>query len=483
VVGGAIALGMGNLLLLGGIVYKLSLKTYVGGEARLSWFRLRAPGKDSGADADNQGSQRLKTVERSEHLVNRSDSEEPLYKGVSGFGLLPAPTKFGLPARRQVKRLSSVLDSKSHDPRDTIFFTATLPGSTRASMLALSQWSGHIVHRLKSWCNGVDPTYSAVYVWEWQKRGALHLHMALYVGNPSLRQVIFSGLKGQWISLLEQVSDMAGVDLFARAGGRGTWRGRFDKIKAEAEWVKRSVGAYLGKYMSKAVCPGEEASRYFYPSRWWGSTMNLKREERAARWEDEHICLLSGDANGAYNQFAPMIELLSGWSTSYRHKVSEGETTVGFGASVPILRKLFSQEISMHELEKNPSWLDAIGELERLLDAMEAKRPDWMIGFRNECSAYDRYRSVTEGIGGFGYVSSNDYACIVMAVCQHLNSSVTGGDWHGGGPISYWGIQAVRRVTDSVMNAFNTMGSKTLEESLEKMTVPKACCPALVGVE
>jgi hypothetical protein len=460
----------------------LSLKTYVGGEARLSWFRLKAAGKDSVPKVDNHNGQNLKTAERSEHLVNRSDSEEVRYEGVSGFGLLPAPTKFGLPARRQVKRLSSVLDSKSENPGDTIFFTATLPGSTRASMLALSQWSGHIVHRLKSWCNGVDSTYSAIYVWEWQKRGALHLHMALYVENPSLRQVIFSGLKGQWVSLLEQVSDMAGVDLFARSGGRGTWRGRFDKIKAEAEWVKKSVGAYLGKYMSKAIHPGGEANKYFYPSRWWGSTMNLKHEEKAARWEDEHICLLSGDANGAYNQFAPLVELLSGWSTSYRHQVSEGQTTVGMGASIPLLKKLFTQEISMHELQKTPSWLEAIGELERLLDAMEEKRPDWMSGFRNECCAYDRYRSVTEGIGGAGYVSANDYACIVMAVSQHLNSSATGGDWHGRGPITYWGIQAVRRVTDSIMNAFNIMGSGTLEESLEKMTIPKSSVPVLSGV-
>jgi hypothetical protein len=341
-------------------------------------------------------------------------------------------------------------------------------------MLALSQWSGFIVHRLKAWIHDIDSSYSCVYCWEWQRRGALHIHIAVYVKAIDKRNTIFNGLRMKWITLLEDVSERSGVDLFKRAGGRGTWRGCYDKIRARAEWVRKSVASYLGKYLSKAQSPSEDKGRYFYPSRWWGSTQNLKDVEKAHRTSDEYFCLLRGEAEGAYNALSPMLELFSEWSCSYRHRVVEGSTTVAVNSSVPMIRKLFKQETFSVEQYQVPTWIESLAELKSLLEAMEGKRPDWMKGFRDECDAYDRYKLVVEGLGGQGFVSANDYACCVMAVAFHLNYHVTGGSYFGHGPISYWGLQAVRRVTDQVANSFNVMGGMAVSEALENMTVPGA---------
>jgi hypothetical protein len=344
-------------------------------------------------------------------------------------------------------------------------------------MLGLSQWSGFIVHRLKAWIHDIDSSYSCVYCWEWQKRGALHIHVAIYANSITKRNDIFNGIRMKWITLLEEVSDRSGVDLFKKSGGRGTWRGHYDKIRATAEWVKKSVAAYLGKYLSKAQTPILDTTRYFYPSRWWGSTQNLKAIEKGARTSDKYFYLLRGAAEAAYNALEPMLRLFSDWSCGYGHKVVAGETTVAVNSSVPMLRKLFRSETMSVESKAPRSWGESLQDLRQLLDAMEGKRPDWMSGFRDDCDAYDRYRLVVEGVGGQGYVSSNDYACCIMAVCHHLNFEVVGGVWHGHGPISYWGVQAVRRVTDSVANSFNVMGGGEVDLELNAMTVPGALRP------
>ncbi len=447
------------------------LKTFVGGELRLSWQSLPPPKKE-GSPPPSQSPVDPQEKGAPPPLVNSSDSEEGPVAGVSGYGRLPSPTKFGLPARRQVKRLSTVLDGLADRPEDTIFFTGTLPGSTRASMLALSQWSGYLVHRLKAWIHDVDPDYSCVYCWEWQRRGALHLHMSVYVKENDKRNTIYNGLRTQYLWLLERICELSGVDVFKRSGGRGTWRNRLDKVRATAEWVRKSISAYLGKYMSKASAPGLDASRYFYPSRWWGSTQNLKDLEKEARTESVLYVPRSGDAEAVYLSMGPLVELLSEWSTEYRHKVMPGSTQVAMSADTKKLTEIFRSENGMRSMSKTPGWVEAVNEFQALLRAMEQKRPDWMLGFRNECPSYDRLCKVQEGLGGDGWCNANDYACTIMACAHQLNSDATGQVWHGRYPLSYWGVKAVRDRTDRVMVEFNLMDRVELLIALEMIEMP-----------
>lgn len=369
-------------------MFRLQIAGFIGGETRLSWCRMPAPRQNYLEPPDEEIGTFVPSFSRGPSLgaspapapplVNRFDSEECFQAGVSGFGSLPRPTSFGLKARRQVKRLSVALDGLAQAPRDVIFFTGTLPGSTTDAMLALSQWSGFVVHRLKSWIHDTAPGYSCVFCWEWQKRGALHLHMAVYVKDITKRNEIYNGFKARWVDLLEQVCKRSGIDVFKRRGGKGTWRGSFDKIRAEAEWVKKSVASYLGKYLSKATGPNRDKSRFFYPSRWWGSTQNLKEIEKSARVKHEYFYLLRGEVESKYLDVQPMLALFSEWSTGYGHKVVEGETSVSYGVERGRLKEIIRSFLPMAGIRANVNLDDVVAEAVALWKLLCYEHPVWM---------------------------------------------------------------------------------------------------------
>lgn len=407
------------------MVSRLILRTYAGGEARLTWQTLPPPRKEVTGD-----SERVTTVvcdsgklgrEKADGsgLVNSFDSEEGRPVGISGFGLLPRPTTFGLNARRQVKRLAAVIDGLAEGPRDVIFFTGTLPGSTPGAMLALSQWSGFLAHRLKAWMHDIDSEYKCLFVWEWQKRGALHMHAAVYVKNITNRNRIYNEFKMQWIRLLESICERSGVDVFARGHGKGTWRGHYSKIRAEAEWVKKSVASYLGKYMSKAIGPVKDKAKFFYPSRWWGSTQNLKDLEKAQRTEDEYFCSLPRQAEAAYNGVVGLLELCSEWSASYAHKVVRGATTVAAGVSISLVRKLFSRGIKMRPVKENSGLHPMMNELQALVAILQNEDSEWFAGFVAEYAVAGRYLRCIRGEDQ-GLAVGPDSELLLAASMSHM---------------------------------------------------------------
>lgn len=415
------------------MVAKLILRTFVGGEARLTWQGLPSPGRVTKPVSGELTTVVTKVCKLGQkkssvsNLVNGFDSEEPRLEGVSGFGLLPKPTVFGLNARRQVKRLSAVLDGLASKPSDVIFFTGTLPGSTGDAMLALSQWSGFVVHRLKAWLHDQDGRYKCLFCWEWQKRGALHLHMAVYIDDEKLRRKVYDGFKQKWIDLLEDVCSRSGIDIFRRAGGRGSWRGHFDRIRARAEWVTKGVGAYLGKYLSKAITPGGESSKLFFPSRWWGSTQNLKDLEKAARTVDEHFYSSTGHAEAAYNNIVPFVGLLSEWSTEYRHKIQPGTTCVGASASVPLLRKLFYKGQKMSEFANNTKLKDCLAEFQALCFQLMQEDTDWFAGFCADYSVAAKYMAFCGG-HEFEITESVEAELVLVMATSHMLSHSASSD-------------------------------------------------------
>jgi hypothetical protein len=407
------------------MVCRLILRTFAGGESRMTWQSLPSPRKEKKAVLDEVTTAVIKKSSPNQEkgdsssLVNSSDSEEGLGPGVSGFGLVPKPTVFGLNARRQVKRLAAVLDGLAEKPSDVIFFTGTLPGSTRDSMLAISQWSGFIIHRLKAWIHDQDSRYNCLFCWEWQRRGALHLHMAVYVNDNTKRIGIYNGFKQKWIDLLETVSDRSGVDVFRRSGGRGTWRGHFDRIRARAEWVAKGVGAYLGKYLSKGIAPSGCLQKGFYPSRWWGSTQGLKNLEKAARTEDEYLCSSTGQAEAAYNDMVGLMELCSEWSTSYQHKVMPGRTFVGCNTAVPLVRKLFKKGLSMRSLTENKSLRECLDEMAALTLILHNEDSEWFAGVQSDFPVISTYLKHSAG-QDFADDGTPDRGVLLAASAVHM---------------------------------------------------------------
>jgi hypothetical protein len=111
-----------------------------------------------------------------------------------------------------------------------------------------------------------------VWVWEFQKNGALHLHFAL--GDTDILKLRYfeRNFQSYVHKLFETLSRHSGVDMFARAGG-GSWHGQVRVLKSRIETIRKSVKRYMAKYISKGT---EGVEPMYPPSRWWGMSAALR---------------------------------------------------------------------------------------------------------------------------------------------------------------------------------------------------------------
>lgn len=205
-------------------------------------------------------------------------NSEPLPR--SGYGTMGRETRFGVNARRSLLRCGGVFDLEKIPPEEVVFLTGTLPGGTMDAMVALASWSSCIVDRLKSWVSKRAKSTYSLYVWERQRRGALHLHYAVHIPCPVARHSVLAGFKSWWASALHRVGANSGVDMFAWANGRGTWADRPDVVQADAQLCQRTISGYLAKYASKEEGKGgahadAEGVVAPWPVRWWGCSRPL----------------------------------------------------------------------------------------------------------------------------------------------------------------------------------------------------------------
>jgi hypothetical protein len=199
--------------------------------------------------------------------------------GLPGFGGVPRPTKFGNNARRTISRCAGVFEVDGLPPDEFLLLTGTIPGGTPESFEAVARWSSWIVKAVKTWISdrGVASAYS-IYVWEFQKRGALHIHYCIHCADVQKKVQLMAGWKKKWTEIMDAVSERSGTDVWARKKG-GTWATNKAAIQADAQVIRKSVGAYLSKYLSKNAPTNEvksqESRRFYGPVRWWGVSRPL----------------------------------------------------------------------------------------------------------------------------------------------------------------------------------------------------------------
>lgn len=210
----------------------------------------------------------------------------------AGFGTLGAPTRFGVNGRRTILRCGGVFSACKVPPSEVLFLTGTLPGGTFEAKLAIARYSSCIVKALKTWLSKWVPDAWSLYVWELQKRGALHLHYAVWVPEESVRAHILSAFHAWWYRRMELLCDESGTDVFAWESGTGTWRGRPDVVQAKAEICRKCPSSYIAKYASKAEgkadhgeTPGDMGSPW--PVQWWGVSRPLQAKCRELSYVTE----------------------------------------------------------------------------------------------------------------------------------------------------------------------------------------------------
>lgn len=179
-------------------------------------------------------------------------------------------TTFGLPAKRTLLRLGGAYDTVDNDPSHYIFLTGTIPGGTHDAFMAVAKQSAYITHSIAKWLKRTCPSQYWFYVWELQKRGALHIHYCIYAPDSRISDKILREWRDKWEGILETVGTKTGADMWLRKDGTYHTKGH-DVLQAYAQKVRKSVAAYLAGYCggSKDKHSSDSTSPY-YPGRWWG---------------------------------------------------------------------------------------------------------------------------------------------------------------------------------------------------------------------
>ena len=316
-------------------MYKIVAQSFPNNEVRVTWSSLphpRAP-KDEEISSDGEIVPQCTAVNPSPEknplpplslVPNSQSSRNPV-----GFGSLPEkPTTFGLNGKRKLIRQGAAMETEA-PPHECLFLTGTLPGSTEDSFKAIAAWSAYIVHRLKSWIGNYAPQKYDFYCWEYQRRGALHLHYCVWIPDNTFRTVVLDKFHEWWVQILHRVGEFSNTDLFRKNSGK-TWLGDTAKVRAVAEVCRKSPARYLAKYLSKSAAPARGPSRAFSPSRWWGTSRPLKALCDSLTQTIEII-------EGGYHRVRVLWEQLfyacdssDSVTYAYRHKVGSGHTLVSY---------------------------------------------------------------------------------------------------------------------------------------------------------
>lgn len=217
------------------------------------------------------------------------------------WGLPQTVKKFTLNAKQKILEAGSVVDMHTM-PDSRYMLTLTIPGSGIDVYDCVARYSGYMVNRLAQIIRRLESKGVRVhwfFVWEHQKRGALHMHWCIAVDNsPAMCRRLCEQLRLKWFELLEELTVKTGIDLFRKRGLAGTWRNSPEVWQADIQPIEKSVAAYFSKYVSKSV----ETSRFnryrrdrqeelrkkypdrieyarvisLCPSRYWGCSRSVK---------------------------------------------------------------------------------------------------------------------------------------------------------------------------------------------------------------
>ena len=215
-------------------------------------------------------------------------------------------TKFGSVAKRSVREAGCVMD------RDykglTHLVTLTLPSDGRIQFELLARYSGYVIDRLMRLLRNIEGC-QYYYVWEFQKRRALHLHVAVAHSESHIASYAASILPAQFYKVLQDIGSFHSVDMFAsRTAPGGSWADRPDKWNWQIDKITKSVANYLSKYLSKALLGFTDA---FYPARWWGCCSSLRQKYMACRVKITVSELPNDIARAGFDYFQQLLKDLN----------------------------------------------------------------------------------------------------------------------------------------------------------------------------
>jgi hypothetical protein len=301
---------------------RLTFSTCGGGRKKNSSSLASLPTDLCGEPGDSDVSGSLETSALSDLTLALNSMAAPAIAGKRSKS-----GRFTLEAKRKILRAGGALDEFGVKSSHCLLLTGTLPGSTKEAMNEIPKHSGYIVNRLKMWIRERYKESSfSFYCWELQKRGALHIHYCVYCPCLVASGRIIAGFRAFWIRLLEDISDKSGVDLFAKSYG-GSHRNDTKNVQVDAQRCRKSVAAYMAKYVTKEAGRGHRSR---YPSRWSGVSRPLTALIRS--FTKETVAVTPGYRQGRtlYEDARQYLTGIPKGCHTYPHKVGIGETRVAY---------------------------------------------------------------------------------------------------------------------------------------------------------
>jgi hypothetical protein len=190
--------------------------------------------------------------------------------------------KFGRYARIAVQETAWALEREYG--KSAVLFTFTVPGRGPLVASAIADQSSFIVKRLRQWIRDViGGPHGVVGVWENQRRGMLHLHICVASHNQEGLQELMDRRHEYWGKLLADVTKRTCINVcycspnMSRCITGGT-------TQQDADWIRKSIGRYLSKYVSKQARNKSNAA-HLSPTRWW--TVDRATHAMAKRYRVE----------------------------------------------------------------------------------------------------------------------------------------------------------------------------------------------------
>lgn len=252
-------------------------------------------------------------------------------KQKGGWGSLAKPTSFTRNARHRLLEAGAVIDNACG--LNAWEITCTIPGSTDEAFRAVAENTGWIMNELTQIIRRKKCQWW-FYVWELQKRGALHLH--LLIADPE-RDLMALGnlLESRWWGLLQSLSRRLNVDIFAKSKTQ-TWKEQPSVWQSHIAPIQKSVAAYFAKYAGKgssSLTKYKGFRKVYTPSRWWGSSSTVKAAitEGRQKYSIEVSRTLSKDLVAHIKEFLNNSGKLKTYNYQFDLGKSKNGTNLGGG--------------------------------------------------------------------------------------------------------------------------------------------------------
>jgi hypothetical protein len=195
-----------------------------------------------------------------------------------GFGAEPRRQAFTKLGKERIQDAGAILDAAYG--LGSVFVTGTIPASGPEADKTVAAWSAYIVQRIKQLLVDNFDGLEFIWVWERHESGQLHFHGAAAGNGPSNAKAFGESWHRIWCQAIEGVAIQCGYDLGnysvdkSLVANRGT-------VRTDAQFVRKSIGSYLAKYLSKTAGTVGGADAYC-PSSWWGMSNSLRQKIKDA---------------------------------------------------------------------------------------------------------------------------------------------------------------------------------------------------------